>query len=319
MVKYERGEGMSTIMHEHLMHATYFAPRGKKRLLALGNSVGQRYLSPEDRLIGVIGEAGAGKSLLIRGMFPGLELTNDDDGINIRPLPLLQDAEQGHFRCRTYHVDVRFELAFTQPWVLAEAVAKAVENNRRVVLEHFDLLYPVLQINAELLLGVGEEVLVTRPGVFGPFPEHIFKIVSNSIRYRKMAHTAEDLTGMVLAEQGIKKPQVHSDIKHGFILEFNEKPEIDFEYLEKRVQNLIDQNISVCYNDEGHIRVGGSAVECTGPRIHVRRTGEITNFRLLKEFKWDPIQKLYILAGLVENKQADNWGGMDPFRFLPLT
>lgn len=307
-----------SIVHEHLMHATYFAPRGKKRLLCLGNSIGQRYLSPEDRLIGVIGEAGAGKSLLLRGMFPGLELTNDDDGINIRPLPLLHDAEQGHFRCRTYHVDVRFELAFTQPWVLAEAVAKAVENNRRVVLEHFDLLYPVLKINAEMLLGVGEEVLVTRPGIFGPFPEHIYKTVFNSIKYRKMAHTAEDLTGMVLAEQGIKKPHVHSDIKHGFILEFSEKPDIDLDFLEKRVQNLIDQNISVCYRDDGHIRVGESIVECTGPRIHVRQTGEITNFHLLKEFKWDPIQKLYILAGLVENAEADNWGGMDPFEYLPL-
>lgn len=288
-----------SVVHEHLMHATYFAPRGKKRLLLLGSSIGQRYLSPEDRLVGVIGEAGAGKSLLIRGMFPGLELTNDDDGINVRPLPILHDAEKGHFRFRTYHLDVRFEMAFTQPWELAQAVSKAVENNRRVVVEHFDLLYPVLNINAEVLIGVGEEVLVTRPGIFGPLPEQISKIVFESIVYRKMAHTAEDLTGMVLEEKGIKKPQSHSDIKHGFILEFTEKPDIDLDFLEKRVQNLIDQDIHVCYSDDGHIRVGTETVECTGPRIHMRRTGEITDFRLLKEFKWDPIQKLYILAGFV--------------------
>ena len=28
-----------------------------------------------------IGMPGSGKSALIRGMFPGLELTNDDDGV----------------------------------------------------------------------------------------------------------------------------------------------------------------------------------------------------------------------------------------------
>ncbi|HWJ02120.1 MAG TPA: alanine-tRNA synthetase second additional domain-containing protein, partial [Verrucomicrobiae bacterium] len=89
------------------MQAVYFAPRGKKRLLVLGHNLAQRYLSPEDNLIGFIGEAGAGKSLLIRGMFPGLELTNDDDGINVRPLPLIGDAERGHFRTHTYHLDAR--------------------------------------------------------------------------------------------------------------------------------------------------------------------------------------------------------------------
>ena len=99
---------MSTLfVHEHLMQAVYFAPRGQKRLLFLGTNLQQRYLSPDDKLIGFLGDAGAGKSLLIRGMFPGLELTNDDDGINVRPLPLMEDADRGHFRCHTYHLDVR--------------------------------------------------------------------------------------------------------------------------------------------------------------------------------------------------------------------
>ena len=31
--------------------------------------ISQRYLRPEDRLIGIIGDAGAGKSLLARGCF----------------------------------------------------------------------------------------------------------------------------------------------------------------------------------------------------------------------------------------------------------
>ena len=64
--------------------------------------------------------ADRGKSVLIRGMFPGLELTNDDGGVNVRPLPLMdQDSETGFFTPHTYHVDIRFEMGFTQPHELA--------------------------------------------------------------------------------------------------------------------------------------------------------------------------------------------------------
>ena len=51
--------------------STYFAPRGRKRMYALGMHLVQLYLNPTDKLIGIIGEAGSGKSALIRGMFPG--------------------------------------------------------------------------------------------------------------------------------------------------------------------------------------------------------------------------------------------------------
>ena len=67
-----------SLLPESLMYAVYFAPRGKDRLLDLGHQIAQRHLSPQDKLIGFVGDGGAGKSLLIRGMFPGLELTNDD-------------------------------------------------------------------------------------------------------------------------------------------------------------------------------------------------------------------------------------------------
>lgn len=290
---------MRVAIHEYLMHAAYFAPRGKNRLIELGRSISHRYLDPADKLIGLVGDAGAGKSLLIRGIFPGLELTNDDNGINVRPLPLIRDAEEGHFRSHTYHVDARFEAAFNQPWKIAEAVRKAVAGDRRVVLEHFDLLYPSLQINAEVLIGVGEEVIVTRPGVFGPFPQEIADIVFKSLPYRKMAHSAEDLTAMVLAEMGIEKPEAHSDIKHGFILEFEEKPEIDLHQVEQKVQALIAADQVIDYDDEENIRIGQCRWGCTGPRLHVRKTGDIKGFRLLKDFKWDSIEKLHILAGLV--------------------
>ncbi|MDI6812283.1 MAG: alanine-tRNA synthetase second additional domain-containing protein [Desulfitobacteriaceae bacterium] len=290
---------MTTFAHEHLMQAVYFAPRGKKRLLFLGTNLQQRYLSPEDKLIGFLGDAGAGKSLLIRGMFPGLELTNDDDGINIRPLPLLEDAQRGHFRCHTYHLDARFESAFTQPWLIADAVRAAIMKGRRVVVEHFDLVYPFLKVNAEVLIGVGEEVIVMRPTVFGPEPQGIADIVFESIKYRRMAHSAEDLTSMILEEMGMPKPEIHSDIKHGFVLESPVKPDIDLDLVERKVLDLIQADVPICFADDEHIRVGETIYPCTGPRIHIRKTGEIQGFRLLKEFRYDPIQNLYTIAGVV--------------------
>ena len=75
--------------NRHIM-TTYYAPRGRHRIFELGQQIAQQYLSPFDQIIGIIGEAGSGKSVLIKGMFPGLELTNDDDGVNVRPLPLLE-------------------------------------------------------------------------------------------------------------------------------------------------------------------------------------------------------------------------------------
>ena len=67
------------------LYSVFFAPRGNSRMLQLGMQIAQQYLNPEDKLIGIIGEAGAGKSMLIKGMFPGLDLCNDDSGVNIRP------------------------------------------------------------------------------------------------------------------------------------------------------------------------------------------------------------------------------------------
>lgn len=292
------------VVHDYLMQAVYFAPRGKKRLLLLGHNLAQRYLSREDNLVGFIGEAGAGKSLLIRGMFPGLELTNDDDGINVRPLPLIADAEKEHFRTHTYHLDARFEMAFTQPWMIGSAIEKALAKNRRVVIEHFELIYPFLKHNAQVLIGVGEEVILTRPTIYGPQPKEIADIVFNSILYRRMAHSAEDITSMVLEEMGLEKPQIHSDIKHGFVLEFAERPDIDLDLVERQVKELIKRDLQISYSDDEHITVGGNLYECTGPRIHVKRTSEIVGFRLLKEFRWDPLQKLYTLAGLVGEEQT---------------
>ncbi len=69
------------MQHNHL-YSVFFAPRGLIRMADLGMQVAQQYLSPFDKVIGLVGEAGSGKSMFIKGMFPGLELTNDDDGVN---------------------------------------------------------------------------------------------------------------------------------------------------------------------------------------------------------------------------------------------
>ena len=181
--------------------SSYFAPRGHNRMYALGMQIAQLYLNPHDRLIGIIGEAGSGKSALIRGMFPGLELTNDDNGVYVRPLPLLeQDRGFAFFAPHTYHVDIRFENGFTQMATLAEAITEALQKGRRVVVEHFDLVYPFLGANANILIGVGEQVLVARPNIFGPEPEEIRDAVYKSLPYRLMAHTAEDLCEMCMTD-----------------------------------------------------------------------------------------------------------------------
>lgn len=304
------------ILHEALMYSVYFAPRGLSRLLNLGYQLAQRHLSPTDKLIGFIGDAGAGKSVLIKGMFPGLELTNDDQGVNMRPLPLLETEENRFFSNHTYHVDIRFESAFTQMHELAGAVHRAIDKGKRVIVEHFDLLYPALGMNAEMLIGIGEEVIITRPNIFGPLPEDIADIVFQSIKYRKMAHTAEDITHKILQEEfGFSHGLEHSDVKHGFVLEFSEKPEVDIEQLEHKVKEIIKQNKIVSYMDENHIRIGKSEqFHCTGPRIHVHNTGEIENYHLIKEFKYNPISKLYALVGLVGSGDTININDLNGFK-----
>jgi len=298
----------TNLTHELLLYATYYAPRGERRLLDLGSQIAQRYLSPQDRLIGMIGSPGAGKSLLIKGMFPGLELTNDDNGVNIRPLPLLNRGRSSFFDSHTYHLDVNFESAFTPITTLAEAVEKAISSGKRVVVEHFEILYPFLHQNADMIVGIGEEVIVTRPNVFGPLPQEVADIVHPSLIYRKMAHTAEDLCIMVLEKvYGFDRRMFnkHGDVRHGFIVQFETKPKIDIEGLEKEVQSLIDKALPVSFEDECHIRIGEELLmHCTGPRLHVDNTKDIVNFRLLKDICYDRKSDLYFLTGFVGEEEV---------------
>lgn len=297
---------------EHHIISSYFAPRGHKRMYALGMQLAQLYLSPFDKLIGFIGEAGSGKSALIRGMFPGLELTNDDYGVYVRPLPLLeQDSGMAFFSPHTYHVDIRFENGFTQMSVLADAITTALQNGKRVIVEHFDLVYPLLGFNANLLIGAGEQILISRPTLFGPEPQEIRDTVYSSLPYRLMAHTAEDLCEFCMPPEDLARCG-HDDVRHGFVISFPEnKPEFDIQALEEKVNDLIAQDLPVDYVDNLHVSIGGQLHRCTGPRIHVARTGQIENFHLLHHFIDDQFGRRYLLVGCVGENAEKNLQKLD--------
>ena len=302
---------MHTSQNGHII-SSYFAPRGQTRMFTLGMQLSQLYLSPFDKLIGVIGEAGSGKSALIRGMFPGLELTNDDDGIYVRPLPILeQDSHTGFFSPHSYHLDIRFENGFTQMSVLADAISEALQSGKRVVVEHFDLVYPLLGINADLLVGVGEQILVSRPTIFGPEPDEIKQAVYSSLPFRLMAHSAEDLCEFCMPEADLKRCG-HDDVRHGFVIYFNERePEFDIIELEKKVNELIRADLPITYADNGHVSIDGQLHPCTGPRIHVTRTGQIENFHLLPHFIHDRFENRYLLVGCVGEGAEENLRRLD--------
>ena len=286
--------------YETLIYATYYAPRGRQRLYMLGSELSQRYLYPSDLLVGIIGAEGSGKSTLIKGLFPGLELTNDDDGVNVRPALVYSFSPEDYFSPHTYHVDVRYELAFRQKYEVAEAVSKAITHGRRVVVEHFDLIYETLGYNAQIIFGIGEDVIVARPSVFGPFPAAIKSVVDKTIKYRLMAHSAEDIAGFLLEKDyHYTRPILHSDVKHGFVINFPEKPNIDIVELEEKAKLIIAQDLPIAVAGENRIRIGEHPIYCTGTRTHVKSTGQIENFRLFKEYRFDPISRDYLLVGRV--------------------
>lgn len=300
---------MNDRQESHVL-SSYFAPRGHNRMYALGMQLAQLYLSPFDKLIGVIGEAGSGKSALLRGMFPGLELTNDDDGVYVRPLPILEQ-NAGFFTPHTYHLDVRFENGFTQMSVLADAIIEALQNGKRVIVEHFDLIYPLLGFNANLLIGVGEQILISRPTIFGPEPQELRKNVYESLKYRLMAHSAEDLCETCMPLEDMKRCG-HDDVKHGFAITFpDRKPEFDIAELEASVNEKIKENSPINYVDTNHVSIGGQVHYCTGPRIHVSHTGQIENFKLLHHFVYDRFNKNWLLVGCVGPKAEENLKKLD--------
>lgn len=308
---------MRALIQEYMVSSQYFAPRGKERLMFLGEQIAQRHLSYNDRLIGIVGDAGSGKSSLIKGMFPGLELANDDDVIHSRKIMQVRSLSDDWHDSTTFHIDMRFQTAFTQMFEIVAWVQDLLTHRRRVIVEHFNLLYPALGRNADIILGIGEEIIVSRPSVFGPLPESIYQIVHTSLKFRKMAHTAEDVTMQTLEEDyGITENRYFSsDVRNGFVLKFKEKPEINLDELEQRVKERLARHLEVSYFDEGHIRLGDKVIPCDGSRFHVRNTSEITDFSLARHFIFDAKTNTYCLVGLID-KYTENLDNRNTQYFL---
>ncbi len=303
------------VAREPLVRAVYYAPRGRLRMYELAAELGRLYLRPTDYLIGVIGSEGSGKSTLIRGLFPGLELTNDDEGINKHTSDAFSFDPEAQFCGHTFHIDMRYELAFHQMCEIVEVVKSIVMNQRRVVVEHFDLLYEHLGCNAQILFAIGEEVRVYRTTVFGPTPESVRKVAYQSLKYRLMAHSAEDIVAKILRDRFNYAPNyTHSEVHHGFIIGFDEKPTWSIAELEDAVNEIIARDIPISPGEGDHVLFDGVPFVCTGKRCHVKRSGDIRNFRLLKYFKYDPIANRYLLVGIVGRNHiaAEDGEGLPP-------
>ncbi|MCL2840251.1 MAG: alanine-tRNA synthetase second additional domain-containing protein [Defluviitaleaceae bacterium] len=298
-----------TFTQEFLLYSMYLAPRGNDRLMMLGEEISHRHLSIYDRLIGIVGDAGSGKSSLIKGMFPGLELSNHDHGINPGKIMQIRDPIDSMGDAVTFHMDMRFQTAFTQMHEIVTFVRTALVKGKRVIIEHFDLLYPYMDMNAEILVGIGEEIIIARPTVFGPSPKDIYDIVYPSVKYRKMAHTAEDIAmHVIMNEYRMPRTWETDDVRKGFVMTFKNPPnvrEAELIALEARVKEIIDEDLPVSYADEEHIKIGDNLQKCAGPRIHVRSTGEVENFRFLKEVFHDPMRGEYLLVGLVGEQDSE--------------
>ena len=147
---------------------------------------------------------------------------------------------------------------------------------------------------------------MARPNVFGPDPTAIKDIVHRTVKYRKMAHSAEDITSLILSrDYGIPIPQLHSDVKHGFVIGFTQPPGIDLAKLEADVKAVIAKDLTITPVDEDHIRIGDDVIECTGVRTHVSSSGLIESFRLLPELRYNPIDQEHLLVGIVGNEQEE--------------
>ena len=60
--------------------------------------------------------------------------------------------------------------------------------------------------------------------------------------------------------------------------------------------------------DDSHIRIGDNISICTGPRLHVKNTSDIENFRLYKDFIYDEKTKTCLLIGWVGEESEPLYG-----------
>ena len=140
-------------------------------------------------------------------------------------------------------------------------------------------------------------MVVTIP-TFRALPAEIAEEAYESLVYRKMAHSAEDLTGIVLEQMGIEPPTFHSDVRRGFVVDYP-PTRSGLGGGGARVLEYIQQDLPISVYNENAILIGQEKLKCSGPRIHMASTGEIVNFRLDKNFHYSPISKTFLLAGRV--------------------
>jgi hypothetical protein len=116
-----------------------------------------------------------------------------------------------------------------------------------------------------------------------------------------MTHSAEDLCEFVMRKHGLTDTFLHSDVHHGFIFSFLEKPELaaSLEEVEQEVNRMIAADIPISFQDDTHIHIGDESWLCHGPRMHVRSTGEIKKFSLSREFLTEPLTGRFLLVGVV--------------------
>ena len=82
-------------------------------------------------------------------------------------------------------------------------------------------------------------------------------------------------------------------------------PKARLEALEAQVKAYIEQDLPISPEDEDNIRIGDDIIPCTGIRTHVTSTGKIEAFRLLPEFRFNPIDKQHLLVGIVGEEQEE--------------
>jgi len=129
-------------------------------------------------------------------------------------------------------------------------------------------------------------------------------VVDRTLKFRLMAHSAEDITTSIMErDYNYRRPVLHSDVKHGFVIKFPEKPTVDINELEQKVLEVIASDVPVFQAGENRIRIGKTDLFCTGTRTHVKSTGQIDNFRLVHEYKFNPLSKDWMLIGIVGRRE----------------
>jgi hypothetical protein len=112
--------------------------------------------------------------------------------------------------------------------------------------------------------------------------------------------------GRVLKERyGMGPKQLHSDVRHGFIIAFDHKPEIDIHVLQGQVLDIIAEGLPVSQGKGDYVIFGETQFYCTGKRIHVKNTNQVEDFRLLKEYRFDPISEKYLMVGVVGEERIE--------------